>query len=596
MAAIDDGGMVGRLKMAAGIERAGETRMARKQKLELTWIGKDDRPKLEPRVLIEDEAMGHAAPAPDGSLGLRDNVLIKGDNLLALKALEAEYAGSIECISIDPPYNTGSAFELYDDGIEHSLWLKLISERLNALRRLLTKSGSIWITIDNNELHYLKVVCDEIFGRSNLIGCVVAGLNPKGRQLSRFFAESHEYVLTYARDMEECSVRAVSTDNVNPSDFPKSDEKGSFRYLPLRNTNKKFNPKTRPNLHYPIYGDLQTGRVSSSPFDGAVEINPKFGDLTDAVWRWGRDKLDREGEDIIVRSVRRQGSVVSDVFQKDYMSDGRTKKIPSWWPATEVGSNDEARSEVKSLLTRQDFGTPKPEKLLRRIIDISTRPGDLVLDSFAGSGTTGAVAHKMGRRWIMVELGDHADTHIVPRLNKVIDGEDPGGVTEATGWQGGGGYRYFRLAPSLLNKDEWGQYVISKEFKPEMLAEAVCKLMGFTYAPSQERFWQHGHSTERDFIYVTTQRLTRDALKRLSHEVGEGRTLFVCCRAHDDAKGFDNLTVKKIPQAVLAKCEWGRDDYSLNIQDAPTEPITADDLDEDAEGDTTESTAMEAAE
>ena len=202
-----------------------------------------------------------------------------------------------------------------------------------------------------------------------------------------------------------------------------------------------------------------------------------------------------------------------------------------------------------------------------------------MFDSFAGSGTTGAVAHKMGRRWIMVELGDHADTHIVPRLNKVIDGADPGGVTEAVDWQGGGGYRYFRLAPSLLERDRWGQHVISKAFKPEMLAEAVCKLMGFTYAPSQDRFWQHGHSTEADFIYVTTQRLTHDALRKISHEVGPNRSLLICCRAHEQNR-FDNLTVRKIPQAVLDKCEWGRDDYSLNIQDAPPEPITRADLDE----------------
>ena len=570
--------------------------MARKQKLELTWIGKDERPKLEPRVLIEDEAMGHAAPAPDGSPGLRDNVLIKGDNLLALKALEAEYAGKVRCIFIDPPYNTGAAFDQYEDGIEHSLWLSLLSERLRHLRNLLASDGSMWITIDNNELHYAKIVCDEVFGRSNNITTLVAALNPKGRQLGRFFADSHEYVLAYAKDIELVDIDPTSSEDVDKSTFPLSDQRGSYRLLPLRNTNKRFNPKTRPNLFYPVYCSDDGGDIRLDQVPGYTEVYPQFGDETNAVWRWGREKFERDIDQVATKSVKRNGRQVIDIFQKDYYSDERTKKIPSVWLAEDVGSNDEARREVKELIPGEDFGTPKPERLLRRIVEIATNPGDIVLDSFAGSGTTGAVAHKMGRRWIMVELGDHADTHIVPRLNKVIDGEDPGGVTEATGWKGGGGYRYFRLAPSLLNKDEWGQYVISKEFKPEMLAEAVCKLMGFTYAPSQERFWQHGHSTERDFIYVTTQRLTRDALKRLSHEVGEGRTLFVCCRAHDDAKGFDNLTVKKIPQAVLAKCEWGRDDYSLNIQDAPAEPITADDLDEDAEADTTESTAMEAAE
>ena len=226
----------------------------------------------------------------------------------------------------------------------------------------------------------------------------------------------------------------------------------------------------------------------------------------------------------------------------------------------------------------------KPEALIQRVIKLTTNPGDFVLDSFAGSGTTGAVAHKMGRRWIMVELGDHADTHIVPRLQKVIDGEDKGGVTEAAGWQGGGGYRYYRLAPSLLEKDRWGQYVISKNYKPEMLAEAVCKLTGFTYAPSQDHFWQHGYSTENDFIYVTTRSLVRKELQKLSEEVGAGRSLLVCCKAFTGpVDDLENLTVKKIPNAVLHKCEWGRDDYSLNIQDAPAEPITQDDLDnEDA--------------
>jgi hypothetical protein len=201
-----------------------------------------------------------------------------------------------------------------------------------------------------------------------------------------------------------------------------------------------------------------------------------------------------------------------------------------------------------------------------------------VLDSFAGSGTTGAVAHKMGRRWIMVELGDHATTHIVPRLKKVIDGADPGGVTEATGWKGGGGFRFYRLAPSLIETDQFGQKVISKQYNAAMLAEAMCKHMGYTYAPSQDPalYWQQGYSTERDFIYTTTQSLTHDALKALSLEVGPDRTLLICCKAfRARLSDFPNLTVKKIPQAVLDKCEWGRDDYSLSIA-KPAEEATSD--------------------
>jgi len=229
--------------------------------------------------------------------------------------------------------------------------------------------------------------------------------------------------------------------------------------------------------------------------------------------------------------------------------------------------------EQKALFDKP-FATPKPEALLNRIIYIATKPGDWVLDSFAGSGTTGAVAHKMGRRWIMVELGEHCHTHIIPRIQKVIDGQDSGGITNAANWQGGGGFRYFRLAPSLLAKDRWGNWIINKAYNPVMLAEAVCKLEGFTYAPSNSRFWQHGHSTEQDFIYVTTQTLSHEQLQLLNDEVGGQRTLLVMCAAYRAAAdaAYPNLTIKKIPQAVLQRCEYGKDDYSLQVENLPQAP------------------------
>jgi len=201
------------------------------------------------------------------------------------------------------------------------------------------------------------------------------------------------------------------------------------------------------------------------------------------------------------------------------------------WLREEVGDNEEAKKEAKQLNEADIFGTPKPERLLQRVITMATKPRDLVLDSFAGSGTTGAVAHKMGRRWIMVELGEHCHTHIIPRFKKVVDGDDPGGVTEAVGWKGGGGFRYFRLATSLLEKDRWGNWIISKGFNAAMLAQALCKLEGFRYSPSDAVYWQHGHSTERDFIYVTTANLSHDQLQQLSDEVGADRTLLVLCTA-----------------------------------------------------------------
>jgi adenine-specific DNA-methyltransferase len=251
------------------------------------------------------------------------------------------------------------------------------------------------------------------------------------------------------------------------------------------------------------------------------------------------------------------------------LDDGLTPN--TWWAHQEVGSNKEASLDLKALFANAEnvFQTPKPEKLIQRVLSLSTAEGDLVLDSFAGSGTTGAVAHKMGRRWIMVELGEHCHTHIIPRLRKVVDGEDPGGVTEATGWQGGGGFRYFRLAPSLLEKDPWGEWVVSKQYNAAMLAEAVCKHEGFRYEPSQEVYWQHGRSTERDYLFVTTQTLTRPQLTVLSEQVGPNRSLLICCGAFRAGRDeFANLTLKKIPQAVLHRCEWGKDDYSLHITEA----------------------------
>jgi adenine-specific DNA-methyltransferase len=242
----------------------------------------------------------------------------------------------------------------------------------------------------------------------------------------------------------------------------------------------------------------------------------------------------------------------------------------------EVGHNQEAKAENALLLpeVKDLFATPKPERLLKRVIELSTTEGDWVLDSFAGSGTTGAVAHKMGRRWIMVELGEHCHTHIIPRLKKVIDGEDKGGITESVDWKGGGGFRYYHLAPSLLEKDKWGNWVINKSYNPTMLAQAVCKLEGFTYAPSDSVYWQQGHSTERDFIYVTTQNLSHDQLQALSDEVGDGCSLLVMCSAfRGKPDKYSNLTIKKIPKTVLTRCEWGHDDYSLKIENLPKAPI-----------------------
>lgn len=527
--------------------------MTRKPKLELTWIGKDERPRLEPRILIEEPSLSHhAASAREGAI--YDNMLIQGDNLLALKALEADYAGKVKCVFIDPPYNTGSAFQHYDDGLEHSLWLTLMRDRLEIIWRLLREDGSLWITIDDNESHYLKVLCDELFGRRNFISNVVWE-KTAGRKNDTYISSAHDHILAYSRDLEVWK----RTRNL----LPRS-ESQIARYQ---------NPDNDPRGPW-IQGADSTAKSGSDSLRYEVELPsgrivvPPIGNF----WRFSKASFQKALDEKRVYFGKDGNSLP---IVKKYLSDVQDGLVArTWWPSSEVNSNQGAkRDHLRKLLPDiEPFATPKPEQLLERILTISSNPGDLILDSFAGSGTTGATAHKMGRRWIMVELGDHAKTHIVPRLNKVVDGADPGGITEAVGWQGGGGYRFFRLAPSLLTEDKYGNWVISKDYNPEMLAEALCKHMGYVYGPSQneDEYWKHGQSTETDFIYVTTQQLTQDACRKIADDVGPDRSLLICCKAFSaNPDSFPNLTLVKIPTSILKKCEWGRDDYSLAIKDLP---------------------------
>ena len=280
-------------------------------------------------------------------------------------------------------------------------------------------------------------------------------------------------------------------------------------------------------------------------------------------------------------------------YTREYASDNPSRPHPTIW--NDLDTTRQTKAHQKTLFGEDGvFDTPKPEDMVQRVLDMSTERMDIVLDSFGGSGTTGAVAHKMRRRWIMVELGEHCHTHIIPRLKKVIDGDDEGGITEGANWQGGGGFRYYKLAPSLIVNDRWGNPVINPEYNAAHLAEALCKLEGFTYAPSETQWWQHGHSSERDFIYVTTQNLSADQLQALSDEAaltpgpspasgqGEQSSLLVCCAAfHGVTAGkaserWPNLTLKKIPKMVLARCEWGHDDYSLNVANLPMAAPHAD--------------------
>lgn len=554
----------------------------RKQRLELTWIGKDERPRLEPRILLEEDDKSYHAKARVTDHDIFDNLLIQGDNLLALKAIEQEFEGRIQAIYIDPPFNTGEALDNYDDGIEHSLWLDLMHKRLLILHRLLHASGTIFVHIDDNELGYLIALMDEVFGRNNRVAVVtfkqssVSG--PKARNPG--VVSIANYLLIYTknkmswkntnvyRPIERDSRYSKFIDNLeaSPREWRFTSLKDAFcrsHGVTERELDCKFGARLEMYLEKFVleHSDrvVRTARVADH------DVNE---DAREALRR------SREEPNIVQHSSREglddfffiNGEQIAFYRNKARNIDGRyatSERISNLWD--DILSNNLHKEGGVSFKKGK-----KPEALIKRCLELATSPGDLVLDSFLGSGTTAAVAHKMRRRWIGIELGEQALTHVVPRMRAVIDGDDRSGVTGAVDWRGGGGFRYYRLAPSLLQRDAWGNWVISKDYDPAKVAHAVCKLMGFVYQPDETQYWMQGRSSETDFIYVTTQSLTHEQLAALSEEVGDERTLLVCCKAfRANADGFPNLTVKKIPQAVLRKCEWGRDDYSLNVANLP---------------------------
>ena len=467
--------------------------MSTKPKLELTWIGKENRPRLEPRILLEVPEHSHHAAHRVTETDLFDNQLIFGDNLLALKALEQEYAGKVKCVFIDPPYNTGSAFQHYDDGVEHSIWLSLMRERLEALRKLLAEDGSIWISIDDSESHYLKVLCDEVFGRVNFVANVVWQKKSSPQPNAVWLSDSHDHILVFAKNKTVWRPNKLGRTEEQNAIYKHSDEfDGIGKNGEAYGRGPWFPGDATASLRGGQRG-AQFARTGQSP--NIYEITTPSGRQIlpppGTCWRYSKDRL---SELVADHRITFGATGNNRPCIKRFLAEVQASGVVPMtvWHYKDVGENRVAAAEVKEFNRADPFTTPKPERLIERILDIGSNPGDLVLDSFLGSGTTAAVAHKMGRRWIGIELGEHCSTHCLPRLKKAVDGEDPGGITEAVGWKGGGGFRYYRLAPSLLTQDKWGNWVISKEFNAPMLAEAVCKLEGFTYAPSDAKYWQHG--------------------------------------------------------------------------------------------------------
>lgn len=398
----------------------------------LSWLTREKDVKsadaVAYRLLERDDALSFGDPASG-------NMLIQGDNLEALKSLLPYYRGQVKCIYIDPPYNTRSAFEHYDDNLEHSQWLAMIWPRLVLLRELLAEDGSIWVSIDDNEGHYLKVIMDEVFGRRNFIASNI-WQKRYSRENREAIGDVHEYLMVYAKSPEafKASRNRIPLDEQqakiykNPDNSKETDPAKRWRGLPM--TAQGF----RPNQMYVITAPNGT---QHRPPEGRCwsMIEPEF------------EKLKARGRIYWGKDGKAQPSVIR------YLSEVEGLVPWTWWPHTEVGHTDESKKECNALFGADvSFGTPKPERLLERVLHIATNPGDLVLDSFLGSGTTAAVAHKMGRRWIGVEMGDHAVTHCAPRLKKVVEGEQ-GGISQAVDWQGGGGFAFYRLGEAVFDED-----------------------------------------------------------------------------------------------------------------------------------------------
>lgn len=359
-----------------------------------------------------------------------ENLLIQGDNLLALKALLPFYRGRVKCIYIDPPYNTQSAFEHYDDKLEHSQWLSMMWPRMVLLRELLAEDGSLWIAIDDNEVHYLKVLCDEVFGRANFLANIVWQSKDTPGNNSSGIAQTHNHVLAWRRSDSFSPNRLARTNDQDKYySNPDKDKRGAWLGTPLTRV------EHRDRDYYPL--TTPDGRSVFPPKGSSWRRPPDMMKQLEAdgrIW-WGK-----KGDAAFPKEKKFLSEVKQDVVNQ------------TWWPYEFGGSTRNASVEMKSIFGHKAFDTPKPEKLIFRVLALATQPGDLILDSFLGSGTTAAVAHKMGRRYIGIEMGEHARTHCLPRLDKVLAGEQ-GGISEVVGWQGGGGFRFYTLGEPVFDAD-----------------------------------------------------------------------------------------------------------------------------------------------
>lgn len=532
---------------------------------------------------------------------MQKNMLIHGDNLLALKALEQQYTGKVKCIYIDPPYNTGAAFEHYDDNLEHSIWLKLMKSRLEILKNLLSPDGTICVQIDAIEMAYLKVLMDEVFMRSNFLNMIsvktkIAGVS--GSNMGKSLQDNIEYILLYAKNKSFVQLNPIYIKQKLFTRIKNYKEEGkSWKYTSVMvNLADKELIKEDSERGMKFYGykTLETMSISAFAKSKGITESEVYNKYADRIFQTTnaqssvRQTVMNEtteydypmvGLEYIPSKGKNGGKLIEILYKGEqrrmmmFLSDAVEKYDGEYYYLEKLNTlwdNIQYNNLTKEGNVQFPNGK-KPESLVGRVIELLSNPGDIILDSFLGSGTTAATAHKMDRHWIGIELGNHCYTHCIPRLNSVIDGTDNGGITKDVNWQGGGGYKFYELAPSLIEKDKYGNPVISSKYNSNMLIAAVAKLNGYNYAPDPDVFWKQGYSQDNSYIYVTTNYIDSKRLDSISSDLGMMETLLVCAPAFDVGldKRYDNIQVKKIPQSVLDKCEYGVDNYNLNVVDIP---------------------------
>lgn len=557
-------------------------------KLELTWYGKDEPIRVEPRLLIEDTALSNIAADPD-----TQNMLIHGDNLLALKALESKFAGQVKCIYIDPPFNTGQAFENYDDNLEMSIWLDLMRSRLQIIHTLLKDDGTLFVHIDDQNLPYLTLLLDEIFGKQNRLYLITfkQGAATGHKAINPGCVTTTNFILIYSKSKEHWHPNRLYTNRGS-----RDKRYGNF----ITNINDPFPSWNLITLTEAFAEERKLSIKEARAFiksypeqmdqfvlehcESVIQlVNPDYNSVgaeTRAMIDESRNKPNE-----ILRQVR-------DVYSDIYLLNGKRiifyrdklKKVDGEYVPGEPLTTlwDDLLSN--NLHNEGGVNFPKgkkPEALIKRCIELSSDLGDIVLDSFLGSGTTAAVAHKMKRRWIGIEMGKQAYTHCKPRIDDAIANNDASGITKSVDWQGGGGYHFYEVAPTLINKDAFDEYVINEDYDANMLAAAVALHEGFHYQPDGDLFWKQSVGNENSYLFVTTRHLNSPYLDSIKDTMEEGEYLIIACRSFDSGldKAYDNITVKKIPQMLLERCEFGKADYDLNI----VHPPVYDDCDEEEE-------------